>query len=168
MTKVKEEVVETPQENQNVVLPKEQFDKMMEMMEAQSADIRVLKKSVSKYKLEENEAKEKKGKTVATRGYLKKLNGEVIVKWLSKDDPNSKVKNEILYQGTTPTGEVLKSHYITIDDKEIVTDTIQFVRSNEMEYFTKLKTDSEGNWVIQFDNPTLPQEYTINPKFINP
>lgn len=170
-TKPTEEKVVTPVEaekDSTVTLSKEQFDTMMERMEEQSADIRVLKKSVSKYRLEENQAKEEKDKVSQPRGFLKRLNGKLIVKWLGKDEVNSKAKGEILYNGTTAAGEILKGHYITLEGEEVVTDAVLLTRSTDLEHFTQTGKDSEGNWIIRFDNTDLPQEYKINPKFVNP
>lgn len=148
----------TPPLPEQIVLSKEQFETMM-------TDIKILKKSVSRYKLEENEAKERGEKKGGKRGHCLKLNGEVIVKWLGKGDAGSQAKSEILYNGTTPIGETLKGHYITITGKEIVTDAVNFYRSNDIEYFDVLEELPNGNWSVRFLNPDLPQEYEFNPKY---
>lgn len=143
-----------------VTLSQEQFDKL-------TSDVAVLKKSVSRAKFEENEAKEGKNKKHGVSGHCKRLQGKVIVKWIGSKDPAYKGRQEILYNGTTPSGEVLKGHFVTIDGEEIITDMIQFTRSNDLEFFTKLSDTPDGNWMIRFENPELPQEYEFNPHYNN-
>ena len=154
------EANETIDSEEKVVLTKTQFDAIQQ-------DIDVLKKSVNRGRLEEQEAKVQKGKKVLPKGHLKRLKGKLIVKWLGVNEVGSKAEHEILYQGTTPVGEVLKGHYIDIDGDPIVTESVQFYRSTDLEYFTKIGQEGD-EWIIKFDNPELPQEYKIKELFINP
>ena len=157
-TKTDEKTDEKTEEK--VVLTRKEFNEIQK-------DIQLLKNSVSRYKLEEQEAKISKNKDKLPRGHCKRLNGKLVVKWLGVNDPGSKAEQKILYQGTTPVGEVLVGHYKTIDDEDIVCEAIKFYRSTDLEYFTKIGQEGE-DWIIRFDNPELPQEYKLNIKYLNP
>lgn len=158
---------EEPVINEQVVLSKEQFDQLLAQNAKLAADVNILKKSVSRSRLEENEAKEKAGKTFSRKGHVLKLNGKPIVKWFGKNEEGSKAKSEILYNGTTPMGEVLQGHYVTIDGEEIVCPAINFYRSTDIEFFTILENLPNGNWLVKFDNPDLPQSFEFNPIYNN-
>lgn len=149
-----------PPKEEKVVISRDELNKMQE-------DIRILKSVASRYKLEEQEALANKGKKKESRGFLKKLDGKLIVKWIGSNEPGWKGEQKILYQGTTPIGEVLVSHFKTIEDEDVICDAVKFYRSTDLEHFTKV--GQEGDiWIIRFDNPELPQEFKVDVKFINP
>lgn len=150
---------EVPKE-EKVVLSKKDFEEMQ-------ADINLLKGSVSQYKLEEQQALRDKDKKELPRGHMKRIKGKLVTKWLGLNEPGSQAEQKILYQGTTPIGEVLIGHYKTIDDEDIVCEASIFYKSTDLEHFTKLGQDGD-EWIIRFDNMDLPQEYRINVKFVNP
>ncbi len=150
----------TDESKEKVVISKEEFNKMQK-------DIDLLKKVASRYKIEEQEALERKGEARQRRGFLKRLEGKLIVKWLGLNEEGSKAEQKILYQGTTPVGEVMIGHYKTIDNEDVVTDAVRFYRSTDLEHFTI--TGQEGSLLtLRFDNPNLPQEYKLDLKFVNP
>jgi len=144
----------------NVVIPKEEYEKLR-------TDIELLKSSTSRYKLEEEMAKQEAGKEKPPRGHMKRLKGKLVIGWMGINEPDSKAEFKMLYQGTTPVGEILKGHYKTLDDKDIVCESIKFTRSNDLEYFTKIGHEGD-EWVVKFDNPELPQKYNIPIPFLNP
>lgn len=151
---------ETQENKEKVVVDAEVFSKMQ-------SDIELLKKVANRYRLEEQEALAKRNEKGAPRGHLKRLNGKLVVKWLGLNEKGSKAEQKILYQGTTPVGEVLIGHYKTIEDEDIVCEAVKFYRSTDIEQFTKIGQEGD-DWVIKFDNQALPQEYKINLKFVNP
>jgi len=145
---------------EQVVISKEDFKKMQE-------DINLLKGTVSRYKLEEQEALLKGKKKKLPRGHLKKVNGKLILSWLGLNVAGSKAEQKILYQGTTPVGEVMIGHYKVLDDEDLVCEASKFYKSTDLEKFTKIGQEGD-NWIIKFDDPELPQKMSINIKFINP
>lgn len=152
----------TPKKNddEKVVISKAELESLQK-------DIEILKRSVSRARLDQATSKVEGEVKEEPKGFLKKLNGKVIVKWFGINEPGSKAKQEILYQGTTPIGEILKGHYVTIDGEEILEDAIRFYRSTDLAPFVKLGQEGDS-WIIQFEDPSLPQEFKISTKFINP
>lgn len=148
--------------DEKVVLSKGEFQQLQD-------DINLLKRSVSQYRLQEQELalKKERGEDTLPRGYCKRIDGELVVSWLGLNDEGSKAEQKILYQGTTPIGEVLIGHYKTIDGKDIVTEASKFYTSTDLEKFTKIGQEGD-TWIVRFDNPELPQEYKIHLKFVNP
>ncbi len=133
-------------------------------------EIQILRESVREDKLKQADSKYKPVEPSLPVGFLKRLHGELVVKWMGVNEEGSKAKQELHYQGQAVVGEHLNGHYITIDDKEIVCDSIEFTRSNDIEKFSKVDGYGE-DWVIEFHNPELAKkypEYKINTKFINP
>lgn len=152
-------VVKKPTE-EKVVMTKTDLDSMQ-------ADIDLLKKSVSRYKIEEQQALRDKDKVEKPRGHLKRIDGKLVEKWMGLNEAGSKAEQKILYQGTTPVGEIMIGHYKTFDDEDLVCEAIKFYRSTDLEYFTKLGEDGD-EWTIAFDNPELPQNHKINVRYVNP
>jgi hypothetical protein len=145
---------------EQVVITKEEFSKMQ-------SDIALLKSVASRYKLEEQEALAKRDRKELPRGHLKRLDGKLITRWVGMNEPDFKGEQKIIYQGTTPMGEIMIGHYKTIDNEDIVCEAVKFYRSTDLEYFTKLSQDGD-TWTIRFDNKELPQDLKINAKFVNP
>jgi len=135
-------------------------------LEEQSKTIEILKDSVSKNKLDQ--ATKAHDDTVKyPSGFLKKLKGKVIVKWLGVNDPGSEAKQELVYQNNAPVGEQLTGHYIALDGSKIVCNMLEFVRTTEREKFDIIGQDGD-KLTIRFHNSELPQEYEISTKYVNP
>jgi hypothetical protein len=156
-------------EKENIVLTKDEFQKIQ-------SDIELLKGAVSTYKLQEQEALRAKASKKSPRGFLKRIKAKsekgidgnhLVVGWKGVKEDGSKAKQEIIYNGTTPVGEKLVSHFLTIDGDDVVCDFVKLIRSNDIERFSILSKDGDY-MTISFDNPELPQEYRIKDIFINP
>jgi hypothetical protein len=130
-------------------------------------EINILRQAVSRNKLIEAEQKASGKKKILGRGFLKKLQGKVVVAWLGVNDKGSSAKQEIIYNGSSPVGERMIGHYKTIFGDDIVCDMLEFTRSTEKENFDIIAKNGE-ELTICFDNQELPSEYKINTKFINP
>lgn len=133
-------------------------------------EIQVLRSSVRQDKLSQADKQFKGEEPVFPTGFLKKLDGKLIVMWYGIDDPGSKATQELIYQNENVVGERLIGHYVTIDGEDIICDIGKFTRSNKLEYFDKVNSYGE-DWIISFHNPELKEKYTnykINVKFVNP
>ena len=108
-----------------------------------------------------------KKKKKEIRGHLKRLNGKLIVRWMGLNEEGSKAEQKILYQGTTPIGEVLIGHYKTLEGEDIICEASKFYKSIALEKFTKIGQEGDM-WTIRFDNKELPQDMKIHVKYLNP
>jgi uncharacterized protein involved in tellurium resistance len=131
--------------------------------------INILEKSVSESKMNQIIEKDKKENQLQS-GYLKCLDGEVIVRWLGKKEEGYKGKQEIIYNNNSPIGEIMDGHYVSITGKNIIKPIREFTNTTDKEYFRILKReeiDGEELLTIKFDNKELPQSFKIKSKFIN-
>ena len=83
------------------------------------------------------------------------------------NEEGSKAEQKILYQGTTPIGEVLIGHYKTLEGEDIICEASKFYKSIALEKFTKIGQEGDM-WTIRFDNKELPQDMKIHVKYLNP
>ena len=154
----------------SVTVPKSQLDDIQNTIKDQAEELAVLKGSVSRSRYEQAETKfGKSGEDIRPRGFLKYLHGALIVGWKSAEESPIVAENKIIFSNNQPVGEVMKGEYIPIDEKAktIVCDYVDFVRSNEQEFF-RIKEVNGDMLIIEFENKELPQTYSINSKFINP
>ena len=131
--------------------------------------IKILRESTRQDRLDQAD-KKYNTKVKYAKGFLKRLDGKLIVKWLDVGEEGSQAKQDIIYQGQTPVNEKLIGHYITIDGEEIAKDSVLFVRSDDIEKFNIIERMGE-TLIIEFHNPELAAkypEYSIHTKYINP
>jgi hypothetical protein len=144
-------------------------EKQNKLIEKQGKEIDRLKDSVrSKY--DQTVAREEKPKR-KPRGYVKRVLGDVIVKWLGKHESDIVKQNRTFKNPKTGMyEEVLKMDARSIEGKECVFDYKQLTECNDKEWFT-ISEDLGDDIIVEFDNPELAEKYPsfkINKKFINP
>jgi len=145
----------------------DKIDQILKQNELLSRKISILEDSVSRYKLEQATSRHDAKKDKPLRGHLKRLQGKVIARWMGVNEEGSRAKQELVYLNNAIVGEKLVGHYKTIGGEDIICDAIEFTRSNRLEKFTILSQDGDI-LTIKFDDNTLPQEYKIDVKYVNP
>ncbi len=164
-TPIKEPTEEKPtvEKSETIEVPKSEFETMKQ-------DIQILREASREDKVMQAE-KRIKGEVVELPvGFLKRLKGKLVVKWFGLNEEGSKAKQEVIHQNNIPVGERMVGHYQTIDGEDIVCDSTEFTKSNDIEKFDKVGGYDE-DWVIRFHNPELAKkypDYKINIKYINP
>jgi hypothetical protein len=163
------------------VIDQKTLASILARMDAQDAELKTLRSSVSQSKLTEVENKLKK--PANPTGFLKVFRGKVVVGWKSE-------QSELLRNPANPdfiVGEVLKCRAFFIDGADSgIVDQVEFthaltdrlegevleglkgIRDNELKevtlHFTKLITTDEA-LAASF---VMPPDYKINKNFLNP
>lgn len=138
-------------------------------LNALETENRVLRDAMRQDRLQASDERIKGKKEELRRGFLKRLQGKVVVAWLSTKDVGSKAEQRIVYQNNMPVGEVMIGHYKTLSGEDIVCEMKEFTDAVEQEWFEILSQDNKtGDMVVRFIDPTLPQSFAINKRFINP
>ena len=167
-------------EDEIVKLKLSDVNKLLHAIEQNQSDIRVLKESVNRYKLEKAEAKyAPQTKDMRPRATLKVHNGKVILRWKDKTESPIVAANQVMKNGTIFVGEVIKAHLVPLDGSEdIVCDYSEFIKGNEYTYVRKaaernVKTGegtTETYWLMEFEDPALAEKYgqvELNAKYLN-
>lgn len=117
---------ELPVAPENVSVPKDLLDRLIDRLDNQEKDIKILRQAASQGKLSEAEAQNRPDEL--PKAYLKVLMGKVVVGWRT-------FKAELFTHPTNPSvpvGEVLKSVYIFLDGTESdPIDQVVFTRTDD-------------------------------------
>jgi hypothetical protein len=152
----------------------EDLSKLIEIVESQKKDMAVMKDALNRDKLLRSEAKHGVNQEdLRPRATLKVYDNKVIVKWKDAIESEHVFKNQVVYNGITPIGEIVKSHLVTIDGEEIITDYSDFIKRNVYTNIRRLSqsdTDGKTFWRAVFEDPNLAEKYgeiDIETKFLN-
>lgn len=111
---------------ESVSVPKDLLDRLIDRLDNQEKDIKILRQAASQGKLSEAEAQNRPDEL--PKAYLKVLMGKVVVGWRT-------FKAELYNHPTNPSvpiGEVLKSVYIFLDGTESdPIDQVVFTRTDD-------------------------------------
>lgn len=151
------------------------------VLEEMQTQIKILTEASREDKLRMAQKKYGKEEEVLPTGFLKRVQGKLVLRWLSADESELVAKNGAIYDPRTnmQVGENLKGEYITLneetgeEDKETLQiDAIKFYKSEKREKFERISEEIDSNgevwWNVRFFEKKLPQNLKINVKYINP
>lgn len=152
----------------------EDLSKLIEIVETQKKDMAVMKDALNRDKLLRSEAKHGVNQEdMRPRATLKLYDGKIITKWKDAVESEHVFKNQVVYNGNVPIGEIVKAHLITIDGEEIITDYSDFIKRNNYTNIRRISsTEADGKtyWRAVFEHPEYAEKYgeiDIETKFLN-
>lgn len=159
----------------DVVVDRVELNALIDTVKQQSNEIAILKASVSETKQEQAARNlELDGADKRLKGFLKKINGKLILRWKGADESEVVARNGVVSEGDRFVGEVMKGHFVTIEGEDLITDYRDFVRSRDRVWFRVVKDefiDGDRIWTIEFEDIELRNKYgeiVIPVKYVNP